>query len=88
MDFDLTPEQEQFRGVVREFAAAEIEPYATDWDRDHTFPVETVQAMGKLGLFGLPFPEEYGGSGADYITYGVTCCGEPLPGSNSFTGSQ
>jgi butyryl-CoA dehydrogenase len=69
VDFDLTPEQEQFRGVVREFAAAEIEPYAADWDRDHTFPVETVLAMGKLGLFGLPFPEEYGGSGADMITY-------------------
>ncbi|MGQ0825226.1 MAG: acyl-CoA dehydrogenase family protein [Actinomycetota bacterium] len=69
MDFDLTAEQEQFRGVVREFAAAEIEPHAADWDRDHTFPVDTVLAMGKLGLFGLPFPPEYGGSGADYITY-------------------
>jgi butyryl-CoA dehydrogenase len=69
MDFDLSPEQVQFRGVVREFAEAEIEPFAEAWDRDHTFPVDTVLAMGRLGLFGLVFPEEYGGSGADYITY-------------------
>ena len=69
MEFDLTPEQEQFRGVVREFAEAEIAPHAEAWDRDHTFPVDTVLAMGKLGLFGLPFPEEYGGGGADYLTY-------------------
>ena len=69
MDFELTPEQVQFRNVVREFAEAEIAPFAADWDRDHCFPVETVLAMGKLGLFGLPFPEEYGGGGADYLTY-------------------
>jgi butyryl-CoA dehydrogenase len=69
MDFDLSPEQEQFRSVVREFAAAEIEPHAEQWDRDHTFPVETVLAMGRLGLFGLVFPAEYGGAGADFATY-------------------
>jgi len=69
VDFDLSPEQEQFRTVVRDFAAAEIAPYAADWDRDHTFPVDTVLAMGRLGLFGLPFPQEYGGAGADYLTY-------------------
>ena len=43
-------------------------PHAEAWDRDHTFPVETVQAMGELGLFGLPFPEEYGGGGGDLTT--------------------
>ena len=69
MDFELTPEQVQFRNVVREFADAEIAPHAADWDREHCFPVETVLAMGKLGLFGLPFPQEYGGGGADYLTY-------------------
>ena len=69
VEFDLTAEQEQFRGVVREFAEAEIAPHAEAWDRDHTFPVDTVLAMGKLGLFGLPFPQEYGGGGADYLTY-------------------
>ena len=69
VEFDLTAEQQQFRGVVREFAEAEIAPHAEAWDRDHTFPVDTVLAMGKLGLFGLPFPAEYGGAGADYLTY-------------------
>ena len=69
MDFDFTPEQEQFRAVVREFAEAEIAPHAEEWDRDHVFPVDTVRAMGDLGLFGLPFPEEYGGSGADFTTF-------------------
>ena len=68
MDFDLSPEQEQFRAVVRDFASAEIAPHAEEWDREHTFPLATVRAMGDLGLFGLPFPEEYGGSGADLTT--------------------
>ena len=68
MDFELSPEQEQFRAVVRDFAAAEIAPHAEAWDRDHVFPVDAVRAMGDLGLFGLPFPEEYGGSGADLTT--------------------
>ncbi len=68
MDFDLSAEQEAFRGVVREFARTEVAPHAGAWDRDHTFPVDTVLAMGRLGLFGLPFPEEYGGSGADLTT--------------------
>ncbi len=68
MDLDFTPEQEAFRKVVREFAEQEIAPHAEAWDRDHHFPLDTVLAMGKLGLFGLPFPERYGGSGADFTT--------------------
>ncbi|MBW3557948.1 MAG: acyl-CoA dehydrogenase family protein [Actinobacteria bacterium] len=68
MDFDLTEEQEAFRKVVRDFADQEIAPHAPAWDRDHVFPVETVRAMGELGLFGLIFPEEYGGAGADFTT--------------------
>jgi butyryl-CoA dehydrogenase len=68
MDFDLSEEQEAFRKVVRDFALAEIAPHAERWDRDHIFPVETVKAMGALGLFGLPFPPEYGGAGADFTT--------------------
>ena len=63
MDFELSAEQEAFRKVVRDFAEAEIAPHAEAWDRDHTFPVDTVLAMGELGLFGLVFPEEYGGVG-------------------------
>jgi len=68
MDFDLSEEQQAFRAVVRDFAATEIAPHAEAWDRDHTFPVDTIRAMGELGLFGLPFPEEYGGGGADLTT--------------------
>src|SRR5438477_5203303 len=69
MDFDLSPEQDEFRRVVRDFAEAEIAPHAEEWDRDHTFPVDVVRDMGRLGLFGLPFPEEYGGSGAGFTTF-------------------
>jgi short/branched chain acyl-CoA dehydrogenase len=68
MNFELAEEDEAFRKVVRDFAEGEIAPKAEQWDRDHVFPVETVEAMGGLGLFGLPFPEEYGGSAAPFIT--------------------
>ena len=68
MHFDLTDEQEQFRKVVGDFAQNAIAPHAEEWDRDHLFPTDTVRAMGELGLFGLPFPEEYGGSGSDFTT--------------------
>ena len=68
MNFDFSDETEQFRKVVRDFAEAEVAPHAEAWDRDHTFPIDVVRAMGELGLFGLPFPEEYGGSGSDFTT--------------------
>jgi butyryl-CoA dehydrogenase len=68
MDFALADEHEAFRRVVREFADAEIAPFAEEWDRTHQFPADTVRKMGDLGLFGLPFAEEYGGSDADFTT--------------------
>jgi butyryl-CoA dehydrogenase len=68
MEFERTDEHESFAKVVRDFAEHEIAPHAEVWDRDHTFPTEVVLAMGALGLFGLPFPEEYGGSGSDFTT--------------------
>jgi short/branched chain acyl-CoA dehydrogenase len=64
-NFELSREHEEFRQSVREFARAQIAPYCAQWDRDHHFPVDVVQEMGKLGLFGLTSPEEYGGAGED-----------------------
>jgi butyryl-CoA dehydrogenase len=63
--YELSREHEEFRQSVREFAEAEIGPHAAQWDRDHHFPVDVVQEMGNLGLFGLTAPEEYGGAGED-----------------------
>ena len=68
MNFELSPDHETFRKVVREFAEAEIAPHAARWDREHRFPVEVMQAMGELGVFGLTAPEEYGGGGGDFTS--------------------
>ena len=64
----LSPEHESFRSTVREFAEAEIAPHVAKWDRDHHFPVDAVRAMGKLGLFGITAPEEYGGADGDFTS--------------------
>ena len=71
MDFDLTPEQLDVQKLCREFAEGEIAPHAQEWDANATFPLDTIKQMGKLGLLGLPFPEAYGGSGADTISYAL-----------------
>ncbi|MGH3366912.1 MAG: acyl-CoA dehydrogenase family protein [Nocardioidaceae bacterium] len=68
MSFELSREHEEFRRTMREFAQAEIAPYAEQWDREHHFPVDTVRRMGKLGLFGLTAPEELGGAGGDFTS--------------------
>jgi butyryl-CoA dehydrogenase len=65
---EFTDEQQALRKLVRDFAEAEIAPHAERWDADHTFPLDVVRRMGGLGLFGIPFPEEYGGGGADLTT--------------------
>jgi alkylation response protein AidB-like acyl-CoA dehydrogenase len=66
--WQLSEEHEAFRKVVRDFAAAEIAPNAASWDRAHHFPLDVVLAMGELGLFGLIFPEEWGGAEADFAS--------------------
>ena len=63
---ELNEDHEALRAVVREFAAAEIEPHAAEWDRTHEFPLDAVRRMGELGLFGIPFPESVGGGGGDF----------------------
>ena len=72
MNFQLTKEQEFVRKMVREFAETEVEPLAADIDKEHRFPVETVEKMAKYGLLGIPFPTEYGGAGGDHISYAIT----------------
>lgn len=68
MDFDLSPEQQEFVITIRAFVDDVVRPNAEQWDEDGELPIEVVKQMGELGLFGLPFPEEYGGSGGDFLT--------------------
>ena len=69
MDFDLTEEQRDFQKAVREFAQEVVAPVAEEHDREERFPLEVVRRMGELGLFGLPFPERYGGLDGDFLTF-------------------
>jgi len=69
VDFALTAEQREIQALTREFAHAEIEPNAADWDRAHGFPPELLGKLGELGLMGVCVSEEYGGAGADFLSY-------------------
>jgi len=69
MDFSLNEEQLAIRETCREFAEQEIKPLAEEMDRTAAFPYELMRKMGELGLLGLPFPEEYDGAGADFLSY-------------------
>jgi len=71
MDFDLSTDQLDVAKLCREFADAEIAPHAQEWDAKSEFPLATVRKMGELGLLGLPFPEKYGGAGADTVSYAL-----------------
>lgn len=68
---DLSPEERELAGMVREFAETVVAPRSYEADRTHTLPMDVVAQMGDLGLFGLPFPEEYGGQGGDYLALGI-----------------
>ena len=65
---ELEPEQEDFRRTVADFARTVVAPVAHDYDERAEFPYPVVKQMAELGLFGLPFPEEYGGMDGDYLT--------------------
>jgi alkylation response protein AidB-like acyl-CoA dehydrogenase len=69
VDFELTDEQREIQALTREFASAEIAPNAAAWDREHTFPRELYAKLAELGLMGVCVPEEYGGAGADFLSY-------------------
>lgn len=67
----LTEEQELIRTTAREFAQANLKPYAARWEREATFPREALRAMGRLGFMGMTVPPEWDGAGADYIAYAL-----------------
>ena len=71
MNYELTDEQELIRQTVREFALSRVAPVAEELDREERFPYEIVAALAELGLMGIPIPDEYGGAGADTVSYAI-----------------
>jgi short/branched chain acyl-CoA dehydrogenase len=71
MDFDLSEEQKAIQALCRDFAENEVAPRAEEMDRNEQFPYDLVRKMAELGLFGLPFPEQYGGAGGDTVSYAL-----------------
>lgn len=71
MNFDLTTEQKLILRTIREFADAEVAPEAESRDREKRFPKEIFAQLSELGMMGLPFPEEYGGAGADTVSFAI-----------------
>ncbi len=69
MDFQLTQDQREIQALARDVARAEIEPHAAEWDREHRFPRALYPKLAELGLMGVCIPEEYGGAGADFLSY-------------------
>jgi short/branched chain acyl-CoA dehydrogenase len=71
MNFELNSEQKAIESLCREFAQQEVRPRAEQMDAEAAFPYDLVKKMGELGLMGLPFPEKYGGAGADTVSYAL-----------------
>ena len=71
MDFELTDEQQAFRESLRRFVEKEIMPVAPEWERSGRYPTEIVDQMKRMGLFGLTVPVEYGGLGADMVSFAL-----------------
>jgi alkylation response protein AidB-like acyl-CoA dehydrogenase len=69
VDLELSAEQREIQALAKEFAVAEIEPHAAEWDREHRFPQELFSKLAELGLMGACIPEEYGGAGVDFLSY-------------------
>ncbi|MCZ6720296.1 MAG: acyl-CoA dehydrogenase [Proteobacteria bacterium] len=67
----LTEEQVMIRDTARAFAQGELKPHSAEWDRSGAFPAEAIRALGRLGLMGMLIPEEYGGAGADFVSYSL-----------------
>jgi short-chain 2-methylacyl-CoA dehydrogenase len=71
MNFDLSDDHQLIQRTVRDFAEGEVAPVAEELDRTKSFPYEIVRKLGELNLMGIPFPEEYGGAGADTLAYAI-----------------
>ncbi|ATO50734.1 acyl-CoA dehydrogenase family protein [Brevibacillus laterosporus] len=71
MQFDLTSEQQMLQKMIREFADEVVAPGAEQRDKEKRFPIEIMRQLGELELMGLPFPEEFGGAGADTISFAI-----------------
>jgi alkylation response protein AidB-like acyl-CoA dehydrogenase len=71
MSFKTTEDHEALRAKVREFAEAEVKPLAFLLDKENEFPADVVTKMGQMGLMGIPYPKEYGGTGLDMVSYAV-----------------
>jgi len=71
MNFDLTSEQEMIKRMMRQFADEEVAPSTIERDRTKQFPVEIFKKLAEMGIMGLPFPEEYGGGGADTVSFAI-----------------
>jgi butyryl-CoA dehydrogenase len=69
MDFNLTEQEKMLQSLASDFAEKEVAPRAVEIDRTGEFPLDLVKEMGKRGFRGLPFPTEYGGGGADYVSF-------------------
>jgi acyl-CoA dehydrogenase len=71
VDFNFSPEHELFRKTVREFCSKEIAPFSREMERKARMPDSVIRGLGKMGLFGLAIPKEYGGSDADAVSAGI-----------------
>ncbi len=71
MDFELSPQQAEFRNLIRDFARRSIAPVAREWELGGRYPAEIIDEMKKMGLFGILVPEEYGGSAVDAVSYAI-----------------
>src|SRR4051795_3840401 len=71
MLFDLSDDHRLIQETVRDFARNEVAPVAEELDREKRFPYEIIEKLGDLGLMGIPYPEEYGGGGADNLSYAI-----------------
>src|SRR6187402_2698747 len=72
MDFALSPQHEEIRRTVRDFAERRIAPVADELERKGEFPMDIIREAGELGLLGVPYPEDIGGSGLDSLAYAIT----------------